>query len=485
MRHCPHCWIAAAFAGAASAQQWALEQPAWLPPTHIAPAAGDFDGDGDQDLAIAVFPYGVRVLQNDGTGAFLDVSAAVPIVLFGVVTNLLFVDVDADGREELFVSAYGGNGLYGTTSAGIWVNRSSGLPGGLGPVYAIAGDFDLDGDLDMAAAGNFLAPSYNTLLTNSGAGTFSSSPFPLATPFAGSSYRVAAGDIDGDGDLDVLFAHPTQLLRNDGNMIFTTVTATQFGSSANASFAEFADLDGDGDVDLALVDGVNNLSQVLRNNGTGVFSVVAGAVSQLASPPRGMRLVDADEDGDLDLFRSQQNGPPLLSRNSGSGSFADDPLALPATTPSNGEALAFDPDGDGDVDFLLSGMLTLGSALHNLHRHVLLPQPPQIGQPWPMHVWHEPGYATAPRPCWLGIGAIRLAQPFLLPPFGRLWLDLSTPFLVEATTLPTGAGPTIRTLPIPNLPAFVGVPLHVQALIEGPQGLAAARFTNVASRTIQ
>ena len=57
--------------------------------------------------------------------------------------------------------------------------------------------------------------------------------------------------------------------------------------------------------------------------------------------------------------------------------------------------------------------------------------------------------------------------------------------VVEATTLPIGAGPTIRTLLIPNLPALVGVPLHVQALIEGPQGLATAGFTNVASDTIQ
>jgi FG-GAP-like repeat len=472
--------VASCVCGLVPAQQFTISSPPASVITYLGADAGDFDGDGDEDIAIAGATSAVRVLRNDGTGAFTDVSAGVPPAqITGVVTNVLFVDVDGDGRDELLLSGYTANNLFGWSAAGVWVDRSASLGAGLGVHTFAAADLDTDGDVDLVAAAVLLGGSTSSLLINNGAGAFFRIPFP---PTGFLSGGINTADIDGDGDPDLLFGGSGRLYRNDGGLNFTDVSATQLGGAPPGD-PLFGDVDGDADLDLLLTGSTYGV-QFWRNSGSGTFSLQPGAVQTLPSLQRSCSLADFDDDGDLDLVRTQQFGLPVLGRNNGLGLFVDDPTALPAGVPSNSNVISFDADGDRDPDLLLTPIFSHAALLRNLHRDVASPFPPSIAQSWPILVWHEPGYATAPRPCWLGIGLVRLPQPITVAPFGRLWLDPG-PMLLDTFVLPGGAGPTIRTFGIPNLPALAGIALHVQALIEGTQGLGNAHFTNMISSTIQ
>jgi hypothetical protein len=470
----------------AAAQQFLVSSPPALTiavPTFdffARAGSGDFDGDGDPDLSLMSF-LAPRLLRNDGTGGFTDVSATLPTGLSGsFAATQLFFDIDGDGRDELLMSGYGGTVLLRFTAASTWIQLTTALPSGLLPTKYLAGDFDGDGDLDLAGAGSTLAGAQNIMLVNNGNRTFTA-----IAPFGGSSQSIAIGDFDNDGDLDIFFGGQARLLRNDGGMVFTDVTATQLPTAPGNAFGEFADVDNDGDLDLLTGDIAGNTMLLLRNTGAAVFVAVPGAVAPQAGANRSALFADVDGDGDLDLLRTGLNTPPLLARNDGTGLFVDDPGALPAPAASNSQLIGGDFDHDGDPDALWLPAPGSGRVLWNLHRQVVVPQPPSIGQNWSIELWSAPGYATAPRTAWLGLGLGRLPSPFELPPIGRLWLDLAVPNLLEAVPLPVSPFPTVRTFAVPNLPGIAGIELHAQALIEGPLGLSDARLTTLVSSVIQ
>ncbi len=484
MRHHLRILVATLGVGAVSAQQFAASQPPTLVLTGASfqfftqAARGDFDGDGDDDVVLAA-TAGLRLLQNDGAGGWTDVSAAlVPIVTpLLSATTLLLVDVDGDGRQELLISGYGVSVLLGYTPLGTWIDLSAGLPSGLLPTRYLAGDFDGDGDLDLAGAGFSLAGSANVLLVNQGSGAFVAS-----NPFPGYDRAIAAGDIDGDGDLDLLLGG--SLWRNDGALVFTDVTAGQLPGATGVDLTAFGDVDGDGDLDLVAGSSAASDMMLLRNAGNGFFTAVPAAVTAQAGSNRFVALADVDGDGDLDLLRTSLGGPPLLSRNVG-GVFVDDPAALPVGVATNSQLLLGDFDHDDDVDLVWMPAPGSGVLLTNRHRQLVVPQPPRIGQNWNVEIWSEPGYAAGPRQALLGIALVRLPQPLLLGAWGRLWLDLSFPCQLEAPLLLPGPGPTVLSLPIPNAPAIQGIALHLQTLIGEIPSQPEPHLTGVVTSGIQ
>ena len=159
---------------------------------------------------------------------------------------------------------------------------------------------------------------------------------------------VAAGDVDGDGLIDLYFCgldNPNVLYRNEGNWHFKDIT-DQAGVACpgrDATGAAFADVDADGDLDL-LVNSLGGGTQLFLNDGKGKFTEVteaAGLLSRRGSTS--MALADIDGDGDLDLYVA--NFRPLTLLDSPGTQFRVEPDASnrPRVVSVNGRP-ASDPE---------------------------------------------------------------------------------------------------------------------------------------------
>ncbi len=250
--------------------------------------AGDVDGDGDVDLVILrSFLGGMVLALNDGDGGFSDMTA------FEEGTEPergVLADFDGDGSLDLAVVDRGGDGedgdltLYANDGRASFV-RVDRLTVGSRPVSVVAGDWDGDGDADLAVA-NLGDDQVAMLFNEDGAGLFGD---PMAYDTSDDPWSLAAADLDGDGDLDLAVAARSDagelsILLNGGDGVFADSVSVAAGVDPVSVAA--ADFDGDGDVDLAVANGGTfELSyrdggvSVLLNEGAGVFSdAVAFAV---------------------------------------------------------------------------------------------------------------------------------------------------------------------------------------------------------------
>lgn len=232
------------------------------------------------------------------------------------------------------------------------------------PVGAAFGDIDQDGDSDLLVAmwgGSALANRRNRLYRNEGSGRFVEVLGSSLTAENASTSAVRFGDVDGDGDLDVLVANvetlvsaPSRLFRNDGTGAFTDDTAGNLTlSGSSCSDARFVDVDGDGDLDIVATEGdFAGQTRLLLNDGTGAFSDVSGLQMPASAGTWGGRvtIADVDADGDPDLVLADYPTTKLYV-NDGSGTFTDVSASqLPPQAFQAANVLAGDFDGDGDLD---------------------------------------------------------------------------------------------------------------------------------------
>ncbi len=480
--------IAITLASNAPAQtptQFVVRTPTAMATAMLTEAAiADFDGDGDLDVCggTSLFsPIRQLLLRNDGAERFTDVTAThLPVATTTTYATVPF-DMDGDGDLDLFVSKLGASRLWRNTGLSVFVDASAGLPAAAqNHLRVVAADFDGDGDVDLAAAGNSLNSSQNRLLVNNGGGTFTAiDPFP-----GNSSLAITAVDFDGDGDQDLAvgMSFGVSLYRNDGNLVFTDVSALwlpALGTSITRDVAA-GDLDGDGDLDLVVTRHNAGADPVLRN--TGSAFVLAAPLSFAGGNTNAFALADVDDDGDLDIARSVIGAPLALDINDGTGTFAAAPSRLPVVTSNAGVLLTADFDRDGDRDLLLCAPFVPPSLLVNRHRD-LQTGPAILGQAWTIDVWSAPGYATLDHLSRLAIGLARLPQPLPIPGFGLLWIDLGAPYLATDGIVFASTGRHQFTFLVPALPQLAGIELHLQALVE--QARAPARFTAYRSIVVQ
>ncbi|RYY11866.1 MAG: hypothetical protein EOO36_18350, partial [Cytophagaceae bacterium] len=306
------------------------------------PALGDIDNDGDLDLLVpgpADGTVGIRL--NDGAGN-LSGTTALTISTFPIV-GLTLGDVDGDSDLDLVAMDYATLRIWLNNGAGTFSSGSThSVNGGAGPV--VLGDVDADGDLDVVTVSN----KSIIVRLNNGAGTFSGSYATFLALFTGNYTPVGLtlGDVDADGDLDLVATgtvgnfgpYVVSVQLNTGAGIFNeTQTITNL---SNLGSLALGDLDGDGDLDLVV--SYTSRNAIRLNNGTGTFS----GVGELALAGAGPLLADADADGDLDVIT--HNGVAL---NDGTANFS---TVLPTNTYSyfpKGIAVG-DLDGDGDIDLL-------------------------------------------------------------------------------------------------------------------------------------
>jgi hypothetical protein len=170
-------------------------------------------------------------------------------------------------------------------------------------------------------------------------------------------------DIDGDDDDDIFvgntYGDPSRLYRRDPGG-WTDVTATQLpAATPRVGDADFGDVDGDGDLDLVLADWGTSLNTGARprlylNDGAGTFTdattgIPAGNVKWAWE----LELVDVDDDFDLDLLIASKLGTgSFLYLNDGTGVFTDDSAAGLPQFANNYEIEVMDVDGDGDLDLV-------------------------------------------------------------------------------------------------------------------------------------
>lgn len=253
-------------------------------------------------------------------------------------------------------------------------------------------DVDADGDLDLfiAEGTDSLATRPNRLLINDGLGVYHDESAARLPPGDANSTKADFGDVDGDGDLDIIIANvgPEQLLLNDGHGFFTDGSARlppPVNIFANISAdAKFADIDGDGDLDIAISNenpfdpspGSGAQNRLFVNDGSGFFTdQTAARLPAVTNQTAAMLPGDIEGDGDVDFIVLNRGQDEVLINN-GNGVFHDETASrfvVTADTSRGGELV--DLNGDGQLDLIVANSRNEPVALYFNQSGVFAPEP--------------------------------------------------------------------------------------------------------------
>ena len=363
----------------------------------------DLDRDGDPDLLWGdFFEPGLIFFENTGTcmeAQLVRASTGFPFndpLQSSGFNAAAPADIDNDGDVDLLVGILGGAfGAVTTTANNLYFYENIGPDGfalrtrrfldGLDvgtESRPAVGDLDGDGDADLLV-GNSIDPVnfgsgrliYFDNQGNASLPQLHRMPAPSLDPEDGFSYAPALGDLDGDGDLDVLigrFGGQIESFRNDdpsgisyqGRLTYRRLNGTVVDIDPGSySTPTLADMDGDGDLDLLVGENAGTLN-FYRNEGTRAIADFAAVLPDGASylgidvgSRSAPAFADLDEDGDVDLLLGSENAELIYYRNDGTAvaaAFVPDPsLALPVGRLAS-PALV-DLDADGDLDLFVGG----------------------------------------------------------------------------------------------------------------------------------
>jgi enediyne biosynthesis protein E4 len=397
----------------------------------------DYDNDGDLDALLVngstreLLARGgsemAALYRNDGSGRFGDVTAKAGLDRRGWGAGVCVADYDNDGFQDAYITAFGANVLWRNSGSGTFVDvtRRAGVGRSGWSTSCAFGDYDRDGYVDLyvaayvqfdektiparAATGNcrfmaadvFCGPKKLTgekdvLYRNRGDGTFEDVTARAGITDPGHyGFGVVFADLNDDGWPDLYVANdsvPNLLFRNQADGTFAEMgllsgaALSGDGRPQAGMGVDAGDVTGDGLPDLVVTNFSHDYNTLYENGPAGVFTdrSYASGVAATAGPYLGwgVKFVDMDNDGRLDLFVANGHVYPEVDRH-GLGTryrqrnqlflnegkrlrhaSADAGAGLLLEKSSRGAAFG-DYDNDGDIDVLIVNMNDSPTLLRN------------------------------------------------------------------------------------------------------------------------
>jgi len=307
-------------------------------------SVGDITGDGNPDIVVNDHSGDIHVIQTDNDG--IPVSSFI-IDTLDPISNIKVGDLNGDALMDIvgaftindnvvIYMAQGGTSFQSTI-------YDAGYGTGSGHETIDIADITGDGDNDILVGGSGML----YVLSNDGDGTFTSMPDVQMGTY---SVGAVTGDWDNDGDLDIAWANHSSggitVVKNNGNGTFPANGYKFYSSNGQSEELEVGDFNEDGILDLIVANGYDLNFAYLEGHGDGRF----GSLSLLtANGASGMCAADFDNDGDVDVIGTNYFNPSYLalSKNTGEGSF-EETIFSPIN--NAGECVAGDFDDDGNMD---------------------------------------------------------------------------------------------------------------------------------------
>lgn len=298
-------------------------------------AAADYDNDGDVDLyvtSVGAAPgftgNANRLYRNNGDGTFTDVAEAagvrdtlLPGLIQGDSFSPCFGDYDLDGDLDLAVAGwYGSNRLFRNNGDGTFSDATASIVTDMSLVRGFIPTFqDINGDRypELLWVGDFYT---SRLLLNNADGTFSDITVPAGVGLDSNGMGSAIADYNRDGLMDwyVTSRINQQGTNGSGNMLYMNNGDLSFDEIAVAAGVnhgywgwgtEAADFNHDGLIDIVATNGWDGSyystdpTRLFLNNGNGTFADSAASTGlDHTGQGRGLAILDADSDGDMDLI---------------------------------------------------------------------------------------------------------------------------------------------------------------------------------------
>jgi hypothetical protein len=266
-------------------------------------ALGDFDGDGNADLAVVSYDTkgngGVSIMRGNGDGTLQPPG---PLITVGAFPRFAAAaDFNGDGILDLAVTNYNNNTVSILLGRGDLTFESHvDYAVGSNPVKPVPVDLNNDGKLDIAVTDQ--GGGFSTLIGR-GDGTFT---YGAARSVSSSPFGIAAADLNGGGRQDLVIAALSEVLVYLGAGGGGFDSGTGYAVLGTPAEVGLGDFNSDGKLDVAVSDETGGAAALLLGNGDGTLQPALAYPAGAA--PIGIVAGDFNNDGRLDLAVTDQHG---------------------------------------------------------------------------------------------------------------------------------------------------------------------------------